>query len=48
MVETISLEIDKCKVSKGAEIRNRYNQVSHLTKDTSLKHGFGIRGICFI
>ena len=27
----------KCKVSKGAKIRNRYNQVSHLTKDTNGK-----------
>ena len=25
------------KVSKGAKIRNRYNQVSHLTKDTKGK-----------
>ena len=25
------------KVSKGAKIRNRYNQVSHLTKDTNGK-----------
>ena len=26
-----------CKVSKGANIRNRYNQVPHLTKDTNWK-----------
>ena len=26
-----------CKVSKGANIRNRYNQVPHLTQDTSGK-----------
>ena len=25
------------KVSKGAKIRNRYNQVSHLTQDTNRK-----------
>ena len=25
------------KVSKGAKIRNRYNQVSHLTQDTNGK-----------
>ena len=25
------------KVSKGAKIRNRYNQVPHLTKDTNGK-----------
>ena len=25
------------KVSKGAKIRNRYNQVPHLTKDTNEK-----------
>ena len=25
------------KVSKGAEIRNRYNQVPHLTQDTNWK-----------
>ena len=24
-----------CKVSKGAKIRNRYNQVPHLTQDTN-------------
>ena len=27
----------KMKVSKGASIRNRYNQVPHLTKDTNGK-----------
>ena len=26
-----------CKVSKGAKIRNRYNQVTHLTQDTNWK-----------
>ena len=26
-----------CKVSKGAKIRNRYNQVPHLTQDTTVK-----------
>ena len=25
------------KVSKGAKIRNRYNQVPHLTQDTNTK-----------
>ena len=28
------------KVSKGAKIRNRYNQVPHLTQDTSLSKTF--------
>ena len=28
---------DLLKVSKGAKIRNRYNQVSHLTQDTNGK-----------
>ena len=27
----------KCKVSKVAKIRNRYNQVPHLTQDTNGK-----------
>ena len=26
-----------CKVSKGAKIRNQYNQVPHLTQDTNGK-----------
>ena len=26
------------EVSKGAKIRNRYNQVPHLTQDTNGKH----------
>ena len=29
--------ISKSKVSKGAKIRNRYNQVPHLTQDTNGK-----------
>ena len=29
--------MDKFKVSKGAKIRNRYNQVPHLTQDTNWK-----------
>ena len=29
--------LDNCKVSKGAKIRNRYNQVPHLTQDTNGK-----------
>ena len=30
--------VNECKiVSKGAKIRNRYNQVPHLTQDTSGK-----------
>ena len=28
---------DNIKVSKGAKIRNRYNQVPHLTQDTNGK-----------
>ena len=31
------IKILKCKVSKGAKIRNRYNQVPHLTQDTNGK-----------
>ena len=33
---TMEVTIDK-KVSKGAKIRNRYNQVPHLTQDTNGK-----------
>ena len=29
--------MDELKVSKGAKIRNRYNQVPHLTQDTNGK-----------
>ena len=36
-IERISLEIDKCKVGKGAKIRYRYNQVPHLAQDTNKK-----------
>ena len=28
---------DRIKVNKGAKIRNRYNQVTHLTQDTNGK-----------
>ena len=31
------LRINLMKVSKGAKIRNRYNQVPHLTQDTNEK-----------
>ena len=31
------LYVDSYKVSKGAKIRNRYNQVRHLTQDTNGK-----------
>ena len=31
------LQLQLLKVSKGAKIRNRYNQVPHLTKDTNVK-----------
>ena len=30
-------EVENFKVSKGAKIRNRYNQVPHLTQDTNGK-----------
>ena len=30
-------QINACKVSKGAKIRNRYDQVQHLTQDTNGK-----------
>ena len=35
----VSSLISRCqnKVSKGAKIRNRYNQVPHLTQDTNEK-----------
>ena len=33
----LSDELCKMKVSKGAKIRNRYNQVPHLTQDTNGK-----------
>ena len=29
------IQLLNCKVSKGAKIRNRYNQVPHLTQDTN-------------
>ena len=32
-----SIKLDTVKVSKGAKIRNRYNQVPHLTQDTNGK-----------
>ena len=32
---TKEIEIIKRKVTKGAKIRNRYNQVPHLTQDTN-------------
>ena len=34
---TICRPLPECKVSKGARIRNRYNQVPHLTQDTNGK-----------
>ena len=33
----VSNETSQVKVSKGAKIRNRYNQVPHLTQDTNGK-----------
>ena len=33
----VSQETEIIKVSKGAKIRNRYNQVQHLTQDTNVK-----------
>ena len=33
----VSLAMAATKVSKGAKIRNRYNQVPHLTQDTNGK-----------
>ena len=35
--DTVYLSIERNKVSKGAKIRNRYNQVPHLTQDTNGK-----------
>ena len=37
MVPTQTLVLRWIKVSKGAKIRNRYNQVPHLTQDTNWK-----------
>ena len=37
VVVSVELEIYKLLVSKGAKIRNRYNQVPHLTQDTNGK-----------
>ena len=31
------MELTRFEVSKGAKIRNRYNQVPHLTQDTNGK-----------
>ena len=36
-LHTASVLHNSVKVSKGAKIRNRYNQVSHLTQDTNGK-----------
>ena len=37
-VKAFIVNVNKCtKVSKGAKIRNRYNQVPHLTQDTNGK-----------
>ena len=33
----LTMQIMTVKVSKGAKIRNRYNQVPHLTQDTNGK-----------
>ena len=35
---SFDVKLERCKVSKGAKIRNRYNQVPHLTHDTSKPH----------
>ena len=35
--EAVVVYPDYFKVSKGAKIRNRYNQVPHLTQDTNGK-----------
>ena len=31
-----SFDMDSIKVSKGAKIRNRYNQIPHMTQDTTV------------
>ena len=36
-ISYLSITLMKEKVSKGAKIRNRYNQVPHLTQDTNGK-----------
>ena len=35
--QTADVRDNTVKVSKGAKIRNRYNQVPHLTQDTNGK-----------
>ena len=37
MPSLLGMNAAKFKVSKGAKIRNRYNQVQHLTQDTNGK-----------
>ena len=37
LVVVLSFKINIFKVNKGAKIRNRYNQVPHLTQDTNGK-----------
>ena len=34
VIKHSGIDVDKYKVSKGAKIRNRYNQVPHPTQDT--------------
>ena len=36
-MQNFPVGIELMKVRKGAKIRNRYNQVSHLTQDTKGK-----------
>ena len=37
LINGLSEDFGKLDVSKGAKIRNRYNQVTHLTQDTNGK-----------
>ena len=36
------------EVSKGAKIKNRYNQVPHLTQDTNGKEPLMVEGITYV
>ena len=37
LIDNIASHLNTIKVSKGAKVRNRYNQVPHLDQDTNVK-----------
>ena len=49
-INVIQNSVDEAtdKVSKGAKIRNRYNQVPHLTQDTNGKVWVSVIVLCFV